>query len=874
MRLVLAAAGLLTAAAWPQAGVAVPLGPGARVAPTLPTPAVLPRPASSKAEANAKAATTTTRAKATATATARAPAPAPAASAPVAAPAAAPPAATIATASARPATAPAAAAERALLLAVRVNGVLLGATVQAAQRGDELALAQDACRELTLAPVTVAPWRLDGDDQRYLPLAAWPALYWELDEATQTLRIEAPPAVFAGRAGAAAVMPQGAPSASQWGGFGNYDVQWRQSRWAGDRGGMQEVDALLEIGSFAPVGDGSSSLLMRQTERGTQWVRLDTGWTVEQPDSMRRLRVGDAVGQAGAWGRAMRFGGVQWGTDFRLRPGFVSYPLPSMQGEASLPSTVDVYVNNSQRVQGDVPAGPFDLTQIPIVTGQGEIRTVVRDLLGREQVIVQPYYVSPALLKPGLRAYSVEVGALREDYGLESFRYGRGMVAATDRLGLSERFTRELRAELLADQQAVGATGVWLLPTMGTAHLSLVGSHDRRAGSGWMVGTGADRQGLTWSGGVQLGWRNEGFTQVGQPSGNAPRRTVSASMGTMLAGGSLGLSWIQQAGNERMAPLRLASSNYSRAIGPWAYLSLVLLRDMERGGSTTVALNLSRVLDAFTSANAGVVRTRDAAYRSDQASLQIQRPPPAGPGFGYELALEGGDADRRLAVGQWRTRHADLEAGVGRLGAITETRAGVSGSAAWLGGDAFLARHIEGSFAVVEVGDYEGVGVLHDNQPVATTNAKGRALVTGLRGYERNRISIEPGDLPIDAEVGSLEMLVTPPARSGTRLQFEVLRQRSASLRLVDATGRPVPAGSLIEVVPSSGEAAPAAAEEGGVRRFPVGFEGRAYVSGLSDLTLLRVQWPQGDCRAAVMLPRDLDELPDLGSVPCLGRAW
>ncbi|WP_431260641.1 hypothetical protein ACQ86G_11325 [Roseateles chitinivorans] len=62
---------------------------------------------------------------------------------------------------------------------------------------------------------------------------------------------------------------------------------------------------------------------------------------------------------------------------------------------------------------------------------------MVRDLLGREQIVVQPYYISPSLLKPGLSAYSVEAGWLRLNYGIDSNRYGRAVLAGTWRNGLT-----------------------------------------------------------------------------------------------------------------------------------------------------------------------------------------------------------------------------------------------------------------------------------------------------------------------------------------------------------------------------------------------------------------------------------------------------
>lgn len=75
--------------------------------------------------------------------------------------------------------------------------------------------------------------------------------------------------------------------------------------------------------------------------------------------------------------------------------------MPAVAGEAILPSTVDVFVNNLLQMRTEVPAGPFSLTNLPVMTGQGEARIVVRDLMGREQVINLPFYVTPQLLSRG-----------------------------------------------------------------------------------------------------------------------------------------------------------------------------------------------------------------------------------------------------------------------------------------------------------------------------------------------------------------------------------------------------------------------------------------------------------------------------------------
>ena len=116
------------------------------------------------------------------------------------------------------------------------------------------------------------------------------------------------------------------------------------------------------------------------------------------PASMTSFRLGDTNSRPGQWGGAVHFGGIQWATNFTTQPRFVPFPTLAVAGEAILPSTVDVFVNNALRMHTDVPSGPFSLTNVPVLSGQGDANIVVKDILGREQIITLPYYVTPQLL--------------------------------------------------------------------------------------------------------------------------------------------------------------------------------------------------------------------------------------------------------------------------------------------------------------------------------------------------------------------------------------------------------------------------------------------------------------------------------------------
>jgi outer membrane usher protein len=735
-----------------------------------------------------------------------------------------------------------------MLLGVLLNGVEHDDVVTVLVGPDGPALPAEAWEQLHLrAPRTGG---LPFEGRRFHLLGQLAVLNWRIDESRQVLVIQAPSTAFAGSRVALETEAHAVAPAAL-GGFANYDLQWQRSSTAGPMG-RDWTQGLLEFGGFHDGGTARLTGLVRTGALGAHRVRLDTTWTHDVPSRLASLRLGDSIGRAGAWGRAVRFGGVQWSTDFSMQPGFLSFPLPTLRGEAALPSTVDVYVNNSHRLQSRVPAGPFDLSDVPLVTGEGQIRMVVRDLLGREQVITRPYYVSPSLLRPGLRAFSYELGALREDYGVASSRYGRTMATVTEKRGISAGFTRELRAEAVGRQVAVGATGIWLLPGQGTANASVATSHAPGA-QGSLLSAGADYQSGRWSGSMQGRYTQRGFRQLGQSAEQSPRSQFGMALGTVTAGIALSANWLEQRSWTGQRD-RIASFNAARTLGGWGTLGLFVLRDVGQG-STTLSIGFSTVLDGRTSANTTASRQRPGA--SPDTSLQVQRAVPEGDGFGFLVGMDRGEHRRRsTAQAMWQSEHVALSGGMARTGTQEDWRLGASGGLAVVGDSVFASRRIDGSFAVVDVGGYPDVQVLHDHRPVARTDARGRALVSGLRAYEPNRIGVNPSDLPLDAEVERLDMLLVPPARSGTHLRIPVTRTRSASFRLVTGNGSPVPPGSMVRIA-------------GQARSFPVGLEGRTFVTGLAARSELQANWHGHGCTATVPLDDNTDEVPDLGTVLC-----
>ena len=748
------------------------------------------------------------------------------------------------------------------LLAVRINGIDQDGDVFAHHLADGgIAVAVSALQAWRFA-VPADTLMLDGHRSARLDRVA--GLRWRIDLRAQVLQLEVGASAFrtsgievANSAPAAALPP--IPAA-----FVNYDIQVQRDT---PRSGVASTlaAAVLDFGASTTAGAGRTSVIARNHAGLSHATRLDSTWVIDQPGELTSVQIGDTTGSTGQWGRAVRFGGVRWSTDFSTRPGFVSFPLPNVKGEASVPSVVDLYVNNQHRLQGNLPPGAFDLPDVPVITGQGQIRMVVRDLLGREQVVVQPYYVTPQLLRPQLRDFSLEAGAIRGNYGIDSFRYGRVLLVGTDRVGVTDTFTRELRAELLQHQQTAGVGGVWLLGGIATAQLAAAASRRDDRGWGQLVSGAVEHQSAGWSGSLSARVASSGFVQIGQTFDDRvppPRLSMGANVATSIGSGGIAVNAIVQS-DWQDGRYRALSVNYGRRLGPLGYFNVY---GSVNGGTTrgyAIGAFLTQSFGGDLSVTESVFRSRDRATdgatpasRSTQQTVQLQTSPPSGTGFAYRVLGERAGQTRVVAEGIAQGEGFVASAGVARVRGDTSARVGAAGGIALIDDTVYFARRVDGSIAVVEVGDHADVRVTRDNQVVARTDRNGRAFVAGLRGYENNRIGIEASDLPLDAVVDAVDVIVAPPARGAIAVRMAVTRGRSAVLRVVDTSGRPIPPGSRARGDDRS-------------RDFPVGFDGKLFLTGVADRGEYRLSWPGGRCSITVDWRPGDHEVPDLGDVTC-----
>ena len=598
-------------------------------------------------------------------------------------------------------------------------------------------------------------------------------------------------------------------------------------------------------------GVATSSFVARVGQADPGFVRLETSWRFDDPDRMRTLRIGDAITRGGVGGAPMRFGGFQFGTNFAVQPGYLTLPLPSLSGSAALPSVADVYVNNVLRDRRTLPPGPFEIANVPVITGSGDVQLVVRDLLGRETVVTQSYYSSPGLLRRGLSDYSVEVGLLRRDFGRASNHYGALLVSASERVGLTDGLTAEAHGEATADTQMAGFGAELALPGIGVVEGSVAGSNSER-GEGAEVRVGFERRTPHLSYGFVAELATPDFVTVGfLPDWRPPSATIQAFVGIPTRFGSLGLSYLRREGRSDR-DVQLLSATGSVRLGRFGTLHLSARSNLRNGRDNAGELFLIIPFGHRTSASGGV-RVHDG---SAMLNALLQQNPPVGPGLGYRLEAGIGDVSRIEGRVTLQTDFGTYDAELSWVDGSTGARVSASGAIGVVQGTIFASRELTQSFATVRVGKYPGVRVYEDNQLVGTTNGSGEVVIPRLRPFDRNLIRLEVADLPMDAEIASPEMTVRPRDRSGVVADFHARRSRSAMARLLLDDGKPLPRDATLRL-------------DGRPAEIVVAPGGEVYLSGLADRNRGAVTWSGGSCRIEFDFLHSRDAQPDLGDIRC-----
>ncbi|WIM09050.1 fimbria/pilus outer membrane usher protein [Enhydrobacter sp.] len=767
-------------------------------------------------------------------------------------------------------------ADETLLLEVVVNGYPTGKIGEFVQRDGALYARRDALRELGFR----VPAATAETPDKLVKLADLPDFAARLDAPTQTLHVTAgPKRLLPELLEVAGTTPgSGGTVESGIGATLNYDVTASSTNPLGLGPGTPGVGSgLFDFRAFSPWGVLSNGLLAYVGGNpaglsGYSAIRLDSTYVYSDPDDLMRYRAGDFISGGLSWTRPVRLGGGQVTSDFSMRPDLVTFPLPVVSGTVAVPSTVDVLVNGNRVLSREVQPGPFQVPQLPVITGAGTVMMTVTNALGRQVTTELPFYASASLLAPGLQTFSLEGGLVRRNWGLISNDYGAAAGAATWRRGLSDAFTVEAHAEGTDGVFMGGAGLVWNAFDLAAVNLAAAVSGGS-GGTGGQVTVGLQRLGQPLNLAASATFASFNFADIAAANGQpAAQLQINASAG--LALGKYGSLSVAYNGIERAAAMvqtvsaygqffylqpaqstHLVSATWSAQVLDNVSLYATAYDDLAGYGGRGVMVGLTVPLGRRSSAGLSASATN----QERAAQLQASQTADVIGDWGWRLFGGGSDvnADHEFAELQYKSPWGLALGGVDRLAGQTTFQAEARGAVSWAGGGLFASNRIDDSFAVVDTDGVPGVHVQQENRDAGVTNAAGQVLVPDLRAFELNHLSIDPTDVPVDATVPYTTREVRPQDRSGVVVRFPIKTSHGALVRLKDEAGRPIPLGSIATLQSSRATA-------------PVGYDGEVYLVDLQPRNELVVERRNGQrCRATFAFSPKPGDIPTIGPIPC-----
>jgi outer membrane usher protein len=760
---------------------------------------------------------------------------------------------------------PAEAADQTLLLDVQVNGHSIGKIGEFTLRDGALLARRAELRALglrgPLALISRNPASASSGPDALIALSDLPGLTWRLDQKTQTLYVTATndrllPTLLQLDENERPVGRRVVESGT--GVTLNYDIVGTLAK------GQVGASGSLDLRAFSPWGVVSSGWLAYAgaTSVGTgknTAIRLDSSYSFADVNSLRRYSLGDFITGGLGWTRPIHIEGAQIRSDFSMRPDLVTFPLPSVSGSVAVPSTVDVLTDGNLVISRQVDAGPFEIPQLPVVSGAGTISMTVTNALGQQVNVTQPFYANSLMLAPGLQTFSMEAGLVRRNWGSVSNDYGKIAGTAIYRRGLTPAVTLEGSFEGTPGTVMAGGGGVVTVGNLGALNFAAAASTGS-GHTGAQFSAGVQRLGRVFSLGGSATIADRNYRDVAAMNGDpVPRRQLNGSAGASLRRfGSAGIAYGGIDRDAAPSPVNLvAQAEHSHIISAsyslqFRHMSIYAteFQDLVNKGSGGLQVGLTIPFGRRSSVDVSVTSDGNGQAQVQQSAPQIGD-------WGYEVYVSAGDTIHEFGQGQYKSPWALLTAGVDSNDGQKTLRLEIQGAFSLVDGSLFPSNTIYDSFAIVDTSPMGHVHVLQENRDVGNTDSGGRLLVPDMRSFDLNHIAIEPNGIPLDSTIDVTTREVRPQDRSGVVVRFRVKISHGALLRLVDEAGVAVPLGSTARLRAT------------GVT-VPVGYDGDAYVEDLNPHNEVDVERPDGRrCSVTFDYHPVPGEIPTIGPLPC-----
>ncbi|MDO7435903.1 fimbria/pilus outer membrane usher protein [Acinetobacter nosocomialis] len=607
------------------------------------------------------------------------------------------------------------------------------------------------------------------------------------------------------------------------------------------------------------LGNFSSGILYNGSNETSysheKWVRLESKWQYVDPEKVRIYTLGDFISNSSDWGSSVRLAGFQWSSAYTQRGDIVTSALPQFSGSAALPSTLDLYVNQQKIYSGLVPSGPFDIKQLPFISGN-EVTLVTTDATGQQSITKKPYYFSSKILAKGINEFSVDVGVPRYNYGLYSNDYDDATFASgAIRYGYSNSLTLSGGVEASTDGLTNLGTGFAKnLFGVGVINADIAASQYKdENGYSTLVGLeGRISKNISFNTSYRKVFDNyfdlARVSQIRYLKDNQitsePQNylSYSALADEIIRAGInynfyagygvyVGYNQIKYSDNS----YKLLSANLSGSLNKnWGFYSSAY-KDYENHKDYGIYFALrytpSTRTNAITSVSSDSGRL---TYRQEVFVLSEPKINSFGWG-GYVERDQDAHTNNASIYGSYRARAAYLTGRYNRIGDNDQVALSATGSLVAAAGRIFAANEIGDGYAVVTNAGPQSQ-IINGGINLGTTDKSGRFLIPSLMPYRENHIYLDPSYLPLNWNVKSTDQKTVVGYRQGTLVDFGAHQVISGLVRVVDKNNSPLLPGYSVRI--------------NGQQDAVVGYDGEVFVPNLLRQNKLEVDLlDHGSCQ-------------------------
>jgi outer membrane usher protein FimD/PapC len=627
------------------------------------------------------------------------------------------------------------------------------------------------------------------------------------------------------------------------------------------------------------IGNFSSGVLYNGSNENSysheKWVRLESKWQYVDPEKIRIYTLGDFISNSPDWGSSVRLAGFQWSSAYSQRGDIVTSALPQFSGSAALPSTLDLYVNQQKIYSGLVPSGPFDIKQLPFISGN-EVTLVTTDATGQQSITKKPYYFSSKILAKGINEFSVDVGVPRYNYGLYSNDYDDATFASgAIRYGYSNSLTLSGGAEASTDGLSNLGTGFAKnVLGIGVMNADIAASQykDENGYSALLGLEGRISKNISFNTSYRKVFDNyfdlARVSQVRYLKDNQINAesqnylNYSALADEIFRAGInynfyagygvyLGYNQIKYSDNS----YKLLSSNLSGSLDKnWGFYASAY-KDYENHKDYGVYFALrytpSSKVNAITS-----VSSDSGSLRYRQEIFGLSEPQIGSFGWGGYVERDQDAHENNASIyASYRARAAYLTGRYNRFGDNDQVAVSATGSLVAAAGRIFAANEIGDGYAVVTNAGPQSQ-IINGGVNLGETDKSGRFLIPSLMPYQVNHIYLDPSYLPLNWNVKSTDQKTVVGYRQGTLVDFGAHQVISGLVKLVDENNSPLMPGYAVRI--------------NGQQDGMVGYDGEVFIPNLLKQNKLEVDLlDHGSCQVDFIYNSNQYSTKKLGPYVC-----